>query len=202
VHLSWFGAAAWSCAVAYFGVFLSPPIRKQVIVKEKLPFPSGTATAQLISVLYHLPPPSEPTLRHRHGYTPLDTNDVPATDSIDPIDPIVQDQIQPSTSWSYLSWSFLASGFMTLAAYFFPIVFSIPLFGSHLAKAWLWTFTPSLSYIGQGFIILLARVFCFLNLVHLVRHYYGIPYNFVHESSESSCCPLILYNNNLCFPRA
>jgi hypothetical protein len=35
-------------------------------------------------------------------------------------------------------------------SYFFPVVFAIPLFGNHLATQWLWTFTPSLSYIGQG----------------------------------------------------
>ena len=37
-----------------------------------------------------------------------------------------------------------------LAAYFFPVVFAVPLFGNYLASDWLWTFTPSLSYIGQG----------------------------------------------------
>ena len=35
-------------------------------------------------------------------------------------------------------------------AYFFPVVFSVPLFGRYLAQEWLWTFTPSLSYVGQG----------------------------------------------------
>ena len=33
------------------GIF-AIPLRKQVIVKEKLPFPSGSATATLISVLH------------------------------------------------------------------------------------------------------------------------------------------------------
>lgn len=35
-------------------------------------------------------------------------------------------------------------------AYFFPVIFAIPLFGGYLARQWLWTFTPSLSYVGQG----------------------------------------------------
>ncbi|KAK7678572.1 hypothetical protein QCA50_018444 [Cerrena zonata] len=42
---------------------------------------------------------------------------------------------------------------MTLAAYFFPVIFSLPLFGRYLARQWLWTFTPSLSYVGQGIIM-------------------------------------------------
>lgn len=41
----------WSAALAFFGIFFAVPIRKQVIVREKLPFPSGSATATLISVL-------------------------------------------------------------------------------------------------------------------------------------------------------
>jgi hypothetical protein len=39
---------------------------------------------------------------------------------------------------------------LQLLAYFFPVVFSIPLFGTYLAREWLWSFTPSLSYVGQG----------------------------------------------------
>lgn len=41
----------WSSALAFFGIFFAVPLRKQVIVKEKLKFPSGSATATLISVL-------------------------------------------------------------------------------------------------------------------------------------------------------
>ena len=35
-------------------------------------------------------------------------------------------------------------------AFFFPVVFAIPLFGMYLAREWMWYFTPSLSYVGQG----------------------------------------------------
>lgn len=31
IHLSWLAAVGWSFSVAFFGVFLSPPIRKQVV---------------------------------------------------------------------------------------------------------------------------------------------------------------------------
>lgn len=41
----------WSLALAFFGIFFAVPIRKQVIVREKLPFPSGSATATLIAIL-------------------------------------------------------------------------------------------------------------------------------------------------------
>ncbi|KAF9112539.1 hypothetical protein BGX27_003218 [Mortierella sp. AM989] len=45
----------WSLAIAFFGVFIAVPLRKQVVIKEKLPFPSGTATAQMIGVLHNTP---------------------------------------------------------------------------------------------------------------------------------------------------
>ncbi|KAF9979943.1 hypothetical protein BGZ65_005769 [Modicella reniformis] len=45
----------WCLAIAFFGVFIAVPLRRQVIIKEKLPFPSGTATAQMIGVLHNAP---------------------------------------------------------------------------------------------------------------------------------------------------
>ena len=40
-----------------------------------------------------------------------------------------------------------------LSAYFCPVIFTIPLFGNYLARNWLWYFTPSLSYVGQGSLV-------------------------------------------------
>ncbi|KAF9287557.1 hypothetical protein BGZ68_001654 [Mortierella alpina] len=45
----------WCLAIAFFGVFIAVPLRRLVIIKEKLPFPSGTATAQMIGVLHNTP---------------------------------------------------------------------------------------------------------------------------------------------------
>ncbi|TFY71162.1 hypothetical protein EVG20_g1855 [Dentipellis fragilis] len=181
LSLSWFAAIGWSCAVAYFGVFMSPPIRKQAvnivyhlhltdrtlrdvspvqIVDEQLAFPSGTATAQLISVLHKIPPPNL-TLRHRHsGYSPITTEDEadeePAVSPTDSVSEAAEAEVLKtvqSEGWSDLVWSFLASAFVTLLSYFFPVVFAIPLFGTYLAREWAWSFTPSLSYVGQGIIM-------------------------------------------------
>ncbi|KAG2340741.1 OPT superfamily oligopeptide transporter [Suillus weaverae] len=166
IRLSWLAAVGWSCSVAFFGVFLSPPIRKQVpdaekIIKEQLAFPSGTATAQLISVLHRMPPP-DTTLRHRSGYRTIDTEDLihPTAITDEPEnhqeaaeDDFDEREVVQREGWEDLLLSFLASGAMTLAAYFFPIIFAIPLFGKYLAREWLWSFTPSLSYVGQGIIM-------------------------------------------------
>ncbi|KAF5391575.1 hypothetical protein D9757_002385 [Collybiopsis confluens] len=158
IHLSWMTGIGWCCAVAFFGVFLSPPIRKQVIIEEELAFPSGTATAQLVSVLHKLPPPNT-SLRRRNGYQHIDDQEVgedeDSREIISPREttPLRDPEIVSPAGWHELLWSFVASALLTLAAYFFPVIFAIPVFGNYLAREWLWSFTPSLSYVGQGIIM-------------------------------------------------
>ena len=50
---------AWSVGICFFGVFVAVPLRKQVIIREKLRFPSGTATALMIKVLHRDKEPIE-----------------------------------------------------------------------------------------------------------------------------------------------
>ncbi|KAG0294358.1 hypothetical protein BGZ96_001353 [Linnemannia gamsii] len=57
----------WCLAIAFFGVFIAVPLRKQVIIREKLPFPSGTATAQMIGVLHDAPLVRGGEPKHEHG---------------------------------------------------------------------------------------------------------------------------------------
>ena len=42
----------WSLGICFFGVFVAVPLRKEMIIREKLRFPSGTATALMIGVLH------------------------------------------------------------------------------------------------------------------------------------------------------
>lgn len=42
----------WSLGVCLFGVVFAVPLRKEAIIREKLKFPSGTATALMIRVLH------------------------------------------------------------------------------------------------------------------------------------------------------
>lgn len=42
----------WALGICFFGVVFAVPLRKEVIVREKLRFPSGTATALMIGVLH------------------------------------------------------------------------------------------------------------------------------------------------------
>lgn len=139
------------------------------IIKEKLAFPSGTATAQLISVL-HQQPLSKPDglIQRTNAYQSLASDDTdherhaPHARAIEQDDDSdnetrggqdEQRELIKSEGWKTLSSSFVVSGILTVSAYFFPVVFAIPLFGQHLAREWLWYFSPSLSYVGQGIIM-------------------------------------------------
>ncbi|KAL0480784.1 hypothetical protein AKO1_006934 [Acrasis kona] len=43
---------AWALSVAFFGVYFAVPLRKQMIIIDKLKFPSGTATANTIEAMF------------------------------------------------------------------------------------------------------------------------------------------------------
>lgn len=42
----------WALGICFFGVVFAVPLRKEVIIREKLKFPSGTATALMIGMLH------------------------------------------------------------------------------------------------------------------------------------------------------
>lgn len=110
----------WCFAVAFFGVFLAVPLRRQFIVKEKLVFPSGTATAQIISVLHGVAPPTESSvdgaagLRRRTtggeaGYEALPSSD--GEEVYEPEADVKGSEID-AKGWRALSLSFaLSAGF-------------------------------------------------------------------------------------------
>jgi len=136
------------------------------IIKEKLAFPSGTATAQLISVLHQqqIPKP-EGLVQRRNAYQSLASEDedherqtshttiAEQNDDEPSAEQDEQRELIESEGRKDLSWSVAASCILTVSAYFFPVIFAIPIFGQHLAGEWLWYFNPSLSYVGQGIIM-------------------------------------------------
>jgi uncharacterized oligopeptide transporter (OPT) family protein len=52
LKLSFGKLVIWSLGVCLFGVVFAVPLRKEVIIREKLKFPSGTATALMIRILH------------------------------------------------------------------------------------------------------------------------------------------------------
>jgi OPT family oligopeptide transporter len=147
----------WSLGLCYFGVVFAVPLRRQVIIRERLRFPSGFSTAVLIGVL------------HGHPVSPVE--DVGMQVSSQTLPEQRQVQFEPSSAdladsrdetKRTLEWKsnvrrlllcFLVSGLLTLTTYFIPTLRNLPIFGSVAAEAWLWTLNPSLAYVGQGIIM-------------------------------------------------
>ncbi|KAI7891754.1 OPT oligopeptide transporter protein-domain-containing protein [Mucor mucedo] len=161
----------WSLGLSFFGVFFAIPLRKQTIIKEQLKFPSGTATAQMITLLHDIP---EPQLRQRTGLNRIQLQQQQEAHELTSVsedtstnlsvnENLVTVDEQPSDiAWSLklhaLLVSFSLSSAYTLTSYFFPIIYALPVFNwitfNYIDfKAWEWYFTPSLSYIGQGIIM-------------------------------------------------
>ncbi|KAL9559690.1 hypothetical protein MBANPS3_000313 [Mucor bainieri] len=143
----------WSLGLAFIGVFFAIPLRKQTIIKEKLKFPSGTATAQMIRVLHDQKQSDSAQDSDRLQLQTFGENGQEDT---------FIDDNERNRLWSLklraLLSAFSLSSIYTLASYFFPVVSALPVFNWMTLnfidfKSWEWYFTPSLSYIGQGIIM-------------------------------------------------
>ncbi|KAL1860626.1 OPT superfamily [Diaporthe australafricana] len=152
VNLSTWKLIVWSLGLCYFGVVFAVPLRRQVIIREKLKFPSGFSTAVLISVLHGktglVRDDSSPKRDHQEQVVPEGTVD--AADEEQGSD--LQKQ-QWKANFRLLLICFFISGLYTFATYFFPILRDLPIFGTAAASTWLWTLNPSLAYVGQGIIM-------------------------------------------------
>jgi len=131
---------AWCFAIAFFGVFLAIPLREQVIMKEKLSFPSGTATAQILALLHQKPMLSQtPT---SPSFNQLDRSQEPL------------EQFHPK-QWRLLISTFTVSILFSIISLAVPVLYALPIFDvfGPLAHDWSWWFTPSFAFVGQGIIM-------------------------------------------------
>lgn len=167
----------WSAGLGFFGIFFAVPLRKQVVIKEKLPFPSGSATATLISVLNNSEIRQEDTYNAKANgdfnellvQSDEEDNilrDIPVQAQSRESSPLLESQsiksLQSSDTYSKnirsLVLTFAVSSFYTVLSYFIPVLKNLPAFGQYLAENYLWTFQPSPAYIGQGIIMGLPTV--------------------------------------------
>jgi OPT family oligopeptide transporter len=149
LFLSMWKLILWALGLCFFGVFFAVPLRRQVIIREKLKFPSGTATALMIGVLH-----GKETIEGPVSGTEQMSAEAREHEGEPDEEQVNQAQ---ASSWKskvkLLVLSFSLSGLYTLATYFFPVLRNLPIFGSTLARNWLWTLNPSLAYVGQGIIM-------------------------------------------------
>ncbi|CAO1627359.1 unnamed protein product [Sympodiomycopsis kandeliae] len=175
VYLSDGNLLLWCAALSWFGVFFASPLRKRVIIKEKLTFPSGTAVAHLIGVLHNVTLRSDekPNKRvdadegERETQRPAANGHIDANGQNETVenpnftaqeaDTAQANFLRGSQGWHTLLYSLTASLIFTIASSLFPVLYAIPIFDvlppHNLSTRWGWYFTPSLSYIGQGIIM-------------------------------------------------
>ncbi|KZM26439.1 OPT super [Ascochyta rabiei] len=148
----------WSVGICFFGVVFAVPLRREMIIREKLKFPSGTATALLIKVL-HGEKESGPTIPHTRqgGNEAGDESRGLLQDERVEARGQEQDDDDDDGDWKakirLLVIAFAGSALYTVASYFVPQLHDIPIFGLPLATKWLWTLNPSPAYVGQGIIM-------------------------------------------------
>ncbi|KAI7087372.1 oligopeptide transporter-like protein [Hortaea werneckii] len=166
----------WALGLCFFGVVFAVPLRKEVIVREKLRFPSGTATALMIGVLHGGEKRNAEgeeegqTARQRKTSRPDGGDEESqalmgdaAEDSRQSTDGAGDEcgddgrSMAAKKDWKkqirLLTYSFGLSGGYTLLSYFLPQIHSIPFLGTYLARKWLWSLNPSPAYVGQGIIM-------------------------------------------------
>ncbi|KAJ2500960.1 OPT super [Coemansia sp. RSA 1972] len=159
--LSFGELCAWGVALAFFGVFFGVPLRRQMVVKEKLRFPSGTATAQMISVLHKRDDPTDGVeesvnngLRRRERRADDAISEQSVSGSNEPHEDTAKfGDSEWTTKLVALGGSFAISGAYALLAHFFPSLTALPVFGSYVSREWAWNLMPSPSYAGQGIIM-------------------------------------------------
>ncbi|KAB8265247.1 OPT oligopeptide transporter protein-domain-containing protein [Aspergillus pseudonomiae] len=166
LKLSFWKLVIWSLGVCLFGVVFAVPLRKEVIVREKLKFPSGTASALMLRVL-HGSGQSDEKVKGRmsddRGVGRDEEEEAPIISRVSEESgallrkPTQEEENSDKKDWRskmrLLVGAFVVSGVYTLFSYFVPQVRDIPIFGLSLAHNWLWTLNPSPAYIGQGIIM-------------------------------------------------
>ena len=172
--LSTWKLIVWSVGICLFGVVFAVPLRKEVIIREKLKFPSGTATALMIGVLHgntdekgnKKPDSGLEIFRQRSQDIRRSTSieGVPAGGGSRNVQLAPNLDGVPTSSeedhrddWKaqirLLIIAFGISAVYTLASYFIPQLRGLPIFGLPLAQNWLWRLNPSPAYVGQGIIM-------------------------------------------------
>ncbi|KAI0397124.1 OPT oligopeptide transporter protein-domain-containing protein [Xylariaceae sp. FL0594] len=162
IRLSMAKLIIWSLGLCYFGVVFAVPLRRQVIIREQLKFPSGFSTAVLIGVLHGKGTENSGTLDSSKSATfgslALENRPLVEAQVVSDEEGRGEESVpERKNSWAdnirLLLISFGISGAYTLCTYFLPVLRNLPIFGTVAAETWLWTLNPSFAYVGQGIIM-------------------------------------------------
>ncbi|KAJ9268739.1 hypothetical protein DTO212C5_5157 [Paecilomyces variotii] len=162
LNVGFWKLVVWSLGVCLFGVVFAVPLRKEVIVREKLKFPSGTATALMIRVLHGGAKDEKAKNRHEQVAHGPEGEGLLASNQSRSARPLRRIRTTESRADRRKNWTsnirmlvgaFAFSAFYTLFSYFVPQIRDIPILGLSLSSHWLWSLNPSPAYVGQGIIM-------------------------------------------------
>jgi putative OPT family oligopeptide transporter len=123
-QLSYFELTLWSASVAWLGVFYAVPLRRQMVLVEKLRFPTGTATAQTIVAMYSEGADAQRKSNYLVGFGVLAATFTLATFVTNDVLGIVALDHPPLETW-------IPIGFLTVAAgYGFSLLVSPLMYGA------------------------------------------------------------------------
>ncbi|KAK7413114.1 hypothetical protein QQX98_008000 [Neonectria punicea] len=159
----------WSLGVSLFGIVIAAPLRKHFIVRERLLFPSGFATAVLVGLLHRddeiarATNLDENTLCRQgaHSSEPTsdqgcpDGGDIPQTASA--VSNEGRDNtygnVSPASGGTILVRAFSGTTIHLLLTYFVPGLKTIPVFGRVAAREWLWLLDLSPAFMAFGMLL-------------------------------------------------
>lgn len=184
--LSMWKLIIWAIGICFFGVVIAVPLRRQVLIREKLKFPSGTATALIIGVLHGNQDETKPTHNQQKS---LDifrrrSQDIRRSSSVSPGSEAAEPGEEGLATDHKKDWkqkiklllaAFAVSAVYTLIQYFIPQLRELPILGLPLATDWLWKLNPSPAYVGQGKVKTITSIKLSSRLMsgHGSRNYYG-----------------------------
>lgn len=184
--LSMWKLIIWAIGICFFGVVIAVPLRRQVLIREKLKFPSGTATALIIGVLHGNQDEKKPTHNQQKS---LDifrrrSQDIRRSSSVSPPSEAAEPGEEGLATGHKNDWkqkikllltAFAVSAIYTLIQYFIPQLRELPILGLPLATDWLWELNPSPAYVGQGKVKTITSIKLSSRLMsgHGSRNYYG-----------------------------
>ncbi|KAI1500438.1 OPT oligopeptide transporter protein-domain-containing protein [Biscogniauxia marginata] len=149
----------WCLGISLFGTVFAVPFRSYFVLRERLRFPAGYATAILIGVLHGDDKIARNAELDKQGLSCLDDRpfDEPAGGDAGNEVSSPRDGQNSRFEWaSNIALVFKASaGTVTyvVLSYFLPILTKIPIFGTAAASDWLWFLTLSPAFAGFGMIL-------------------------------------------------
>ncbi|KAK1993962.1 OPT superfamily oligopeptide transporter [Colletotrichum falcatum] len=151
-HLDWTRLLVWSVGVSVLGVAVTLPLRKTFLVHELLPFPFGTSSAAMIGSLHHDSKIADRILRAQNDLDSV-RNQANVSNGEDTEEFSDESLYRDWTGNKVIFLSFCLAALYAFTAYFIPRIRTVNIFGSYVARTWLFSLSTSPGYVSIGLIV-------------------------------------------------